>query len=464
MRKKLLALLMCATMVLGSSAVAFASPSNDDYTNATTVLTGGSKITAEYENAVIKTTAYVAGVGSGNYAFTTKKYTSYNGKTYDVNEGVKVNSDTKALVYVGNPVDLTAYGTCNYVDTTASDADTVPLKDGQIVASDYDNDTVNLSVILGVYAGVYSGKTQAKAIAALAASPTTTLSEIGITTDGVLVNVLDNLGTTHVRWITFSDTTKKITASDNGAVDQGLNMVSGTSNGKSTYYTADGYSFVVDDKSDNSYFKGIKATGADGSTYAYTLSSISSGDSDWNDLYLSVAEALSAGTLSTDARAVRIKLYQYYTLNNKPVLQEVVYPNNTVSVPVANDLLSRTNLKAQTVDAYFVSGTTAIDSEIGTTYRTLGLAGSSLDASAAYKTFALPLNFTTSGEGYVIIFDKSADESQNDGVASETATTTAASETAASSPKTGDVAPIAALAVVMMGACGAMVVASKKRA
>jgi hypothetical protein len=241
-------------------------------------------------------------------------------------------------------------------------------------------------------------------------------------------------------------------------------MVSGTSNGKSTYYTADGYSFVVDDKSDNSYFKGIKATGADGSTYAYTLSSISSGDSDWNDLYLSVAEALSAGTLSTDARAVRIKLYQYYTLNNKPVLQEVVYPNNTVSVPVANDLLSRTNLKAQTVDAYFVSGTTAIDSEIGTTYRTLGLAGSSLDASAAYKTFALPLNFTTSGEGYVIIFDKSADESQNDGVASETATTTAASETAASSPKTGDVAPIAALAVVMMGACGAMVVASKKRA
>ena len=33
-----------------------------------------------------------------------------------------------------------------------------------------------------------------------------------------------------------------------------------------------------------------------------------------------------------------------------------------------------------------------------------------------------------------------------------------------SSPKTGDVAPIAALAVVMMGAFGAMVAASKKRA
>jgi hypothetical protein len=64
------------------------------------------------------------------------------------------------------------------------------------------------------------------------------------------------------------------------------------------------------------------------------------------------------------------------------------------------------------------------------------------------------------------IFDYNEDASQNDGVSDTdtTATTTAASTTAATSPKTGDVAPIAALAVVMMGACGAMVVASKKRA
>ena len=39
-----------------------------------------------------------------------------------------------------------------------------------------------------------------------------------------------------------------------------------------------------------------------------------------------------------------------------------------------------------------------------------------------------------------------------------------ADKTTNASPKTGDVAPIAALAVVMMGAFGAMVVASKKRA
>ena len=49
----------------------------------------------------------------------------------------------------------------------------------------------------------------------------------------------------------------------------------------------------------------------------------------------------------------------------------------------------------------------------------------------------------------------------NDGVSDKDATST--TDTAAS-PKTGDVAPIAALAVVMMGAFGAMVVASKKRA
>ena len=39
-----------------------------------------------------------------------------------------------------------------------------------------------------------------------------------------------------------------------------------------------------------------------------------------------------------------------------------------------------------------------------------------------------------------------------------------ADKTTDASPKTGDVAPIAALAVVMMGAFGAMVVASMKRA
>ena len=62
----------------------------------------------------------------------------------------------------------------------------------------------------------------------------------------------------------------------------------------------------------------------------------------------------------------------------------------------------------------------------------------------------------------VFVFDKGElaaepEADKNDGVSDKTTDNTA-------SPKTGDVAPIAALAVVMMGAFGAMVVASKKRA
>ena len=65
----------------------------------------------------------------------------------------------------------------------------------------------------------------------------------------------------------------------------------------------------------------------------------------------------------------------------------------------------------------------------------------------------------------VFVFDKGElaaepEADKNDGVSDTTAPTTDNT----TSPKTGDVAPIAALAVVMMGAFGAMVVASKKRA
>ena len=50
MRKKLLALVMCATMVLGSSAVAFASPSTDDYDNAAKIFKKGEKVITEIDS------------------------------------------------------------------------------------------------------------------------------------------------------------------------------------------------------------------------------------------------------------------------------------------------------------------------------------------------------------------------------------------------------------------------------
>ena len=64
------------------------------------------------------------------------------------------------------------------------------------------------------------------------------------------------------------------------------------------------------------------------------------------------------------------------------------------------------------------------------------------------------------GTAVTAVAAPSNDDYKNAGQAdSDTAATTGDK-----APKTGDVAPIAALAVVMMGAFGAMVVASKKRA
>jgi hypothetical protein len=442
MRKKLLALLMCATMVLGSSAVAFASPSSDDYTNATTVLKNGEKIVKEYEDSTIKTTVYVPGVGGANYAFATSASSDGTYKAY------KLNADDKALLYIGTPVDLTSYETITNFDGTT----------GTTVGA-----AVNLSQVLTDYLANNGKSYNATSAISPTSKTTDCLEALGLSR--VIVNYKD--ATTGITSAILLENSKPTTNSiaKNGDWSVVTALTSGTVGGKTAYYTSDGYSFVVDDSAPTSFFKGIKATGADGTTYAYTLSAIKSDSSkDYSDIQLSVAEALSDGTLSADAAAVRVKLYQYGTVANQPVLTEVTAPSTVVSLPLNNDLLSRTKLKASTVDAYFVSNTLAADTNIGT-YRTIGSLTTSLDATEAYKTFNLPVGYTTNA-GFVVIFDKSADESQNDGVSDTdtTATTTAASQTAATSPKTGDVAPIAALAVVMMGACGAMVVASKKRA
>ena len=47
MRKKLLALVMCATMVLGTAVTAVAAPLQEDYDNAKKIFTNGSKVISE---------------------------------------------------------------------------------------------------------------------------------------------------------------------------------------------------------------------------------------------------------------------------------------------------------------------------------------------------------------------------------------------------------------------------------
>jgi hypothetical protein len=456
MRKKLLALLMCATMVLGTGVTAFA----DSYDDADKVLTSWKGFANEYADSEAKITV---SVGSSKYAFTTADHK--NGVlNLEAGDYVKVNSDTKELLYVGDAVDLTAYGTITDYSKTPSTGTFDVSSDG-VVTPTGDDDT-NLSIVLAAYAAVTKDGKAAKDVkdyinTQKSAYSAYTLSDLGITTDGVIVKVKDDLGT-HVAWLK-ADKDAAITAAIEWSVGEG-NLTSGKVAGKTAYKTADGYSFTeFSGKNKNSFFTAIKATSDSTYSYAYKLVKITSDDADYTTLANSVAVALNSGALSTDARAARVTLYQYGVSDSTPFLNVVNKPSTAVSIPVANDLLSQTALKAATLDAYCISSTVDYDKDLATPYNVLSPLDSSLDASAAYKTFSLPLGYTYGTDGLVVIFDKSADESQNDGVASET-TTTAASQTAASSPKTGDVAPIAALAVVMMGACGAMVVASKKRA
>jgi hypothetical protein len=186
-----------------------------------------------------------------------------------------------------------------------------------------------------------------------------------------------------------------------------------------------------------------------------------------------LAQALADGTITKNAAAVQIDFFRVLNATdvNKSVangagteygfqqLAKVTAEIAPVDVTFNADWLSRSSAKtANTVfilDPY-VTTWTAYYQPYGTVYKVSDL------ADDAFST-----KYIASG---VYVFDYVEPESQNDGVSDTdtTTTTTAAAatsaETAATSPKTGDVAPIAALAVVMMGACGAMVVASKKRA
>ena len=162
-----------------------------------------------------------------------------------------------------------------------------------------------------------------------------------------------------------------------------------------------------------------------------------------------------------DDYAVNVK-YDYckefvywYRESYKFLLDKIEYKGNYT---FDADLLSRTGLaSAEAIDVYKVNTIvpTAYDTEYGFVNELKKVATAEVGGNFTFENAA---DFT---DGY-FLFDKGElaaepEADKNDGVADKTTDSTA-------SPKTGDVAPIAALAVVMMGAFGAMVVASKKRA
>jgi hypothetical protein len=186
-----------------------------------------------------------------------------------------------------------------------------------------------------------------------------------------------------------------------------------------------------------------------------------------------IAQALADGEITTNAVAVKVEFYKVKSDSDSDIdtvsgstgyketgfkkLSTVSFEESNIDVTFKADWLSRSNAKNANVVYVLRNGSSDFEKyffNYGTVLKVSDLA----DDSFTTKNIA-------SG---VYLFDYVEDASQNDGVNDEatTAATTAApaADTAATSPKTGDVAPIAALAVVMMGACGAMVVASKKRA
>jgi hypothetical protein len=234
--------------------------------------------------------------------------------------------------------------------------------------------------------------------------------------------------------------------------------------------TADGYSYALSTtiSSDDLVEADSRVKSSDSSeVYWYRLQTITSSSSYVDDYANSVAMAIEEGTLTTSAAGVGIGVYQIYEdADGVPFISFVSKPANDLTITLDCDILSNTSLKKTATSLYTVSSTMGTDAKLGAYRKVVALADNqNVDFSAAYQTFDISFNgLANTGTYGVLIFEQGENESFNDGVSDTDTTATTTAATAATSPKTGDVAPIAALAVVMMGACGAMVVASKKRA
>ena len=416
MRKKLLALLMCATMVLGSSAVAFAAPSNDDYKNAETILkqyaSDKGNIVGEYDakkENVPFNTDYVVKDGNDRYTIRySYVFTSANGSY------AKVNSDSKLLQQTdGKGYDATVLDKTNNKITTTATAD------------ELNNSVVKFGDEL-YYATTTEYKAGDKVAAGYAVNASVTLnSALAADTKIVTLESFDGKAT---GTINYGKDANFVNAYGIDA-DGYINLARAKSDFKLSSKVADGYWVAVSQAST-----------------AYTTD---------------VANALANGVITKDAAAVQIDLYEVKDDDNKTYGENAVQYGfqqlRHVEADVAShavtfkaDWLSQSKAKSANV-VYLLDQNvptfTQYFQKLGSIYKVSDLADEKFSTS-----------YVVSG---TYIFDVATDASNNDGVSD---TTTAASTTTTSSPKTGDVAPIAALAIVMMGACGAMVVASKKRA
>lgn len=487
MRKKLLALLMCATMVLGTSVTAMAAVKDDAkalgtknaqkfideyYPTAKTLVSktqNGTKGQVEYgyidngndavlgyytpvvvysKDDVYHPATWVYSNGAKLKAYETKAVTTTTGNTVAkviASTSFKIEYEGEAAtdksnVYTlagGTLTQLTRAGVAGAAVASTKYAD----KDGNVIVETGANTSVT---------AITSVQAADKAAAAVA-------DKIGGDKQPVYaaMTVYDDNGASSV--MIAKETAGSATKVD-GFVTNTNNYVKKDS-GAGDLVEA-GESFIKTDAAFGKVYSNITKAGetflADGTT--------------------SVEYALNNKVLTKDA--VAVKVYSYVqgpaatenVLNleggaglaqgyAKPLYNYTKLQGGTYTFD--SDLISRTGFKDAEAVAVFQPSlfTTKFDIETGAQYYEFN----KIAEVAVNDVITFDSN-PTYVDGQVFIFDKGEltaepEADKNDGVSDTTATTDNTT-----SPKTGDVAPIAALAVVMMGAFGAMVVASKKRA
>lgn len=420
MRKKLLALLMCATMVLGTAVTASAATTKGDAENVFKADKNFKNFFAEYypTDSIVKDSAYNGKNGTVEYGY----IDAVNGLADEYKPvvvykaGDKLNGTTKNEYYAATHVD-------NALD---ANGDVKELKITQNAA----NPSVS-SVELAAK----------KAVA-----------DAGFATGLYAVEVTDNLGLA-----------KQIVT-----VDAATGVVNATEG-----YVTNTKKWVKYPQADVTLVKASKSIlkSTDENAYGTIYSNISAATELADDVD-AVMSAIDAGLFSKNAVAVKVTAYLQGTVATEDLGLEKtnIYNGNAKLLynidklqagkyTFDSDLISRTGFKdAAAVNVFQPTlAKTKFDTELGTLVKDFV----KVATVEVGKTITFD-NDATFVEG-VFVFDKGElaaepEADKNDGV-SDTATTDNTT-----SPKTGDVAPIAALAVVMMGAFGAMVVASKKRA
>ena len=416
MRKKLLALMMCATMVLGTGVTAFAATSASDAKKV--YGENAEKFMAEYypEEEVVKADAYNGSNGTVEYGYLDNADTTLG--QYSPVVIFKSNGDTATK---NQYYPATAVSAVNFTATevggkslseTASDRITTAITNGSVTAAD-------------VYAvEVKVDNSTAKQVVAVKVTGTT--GNLGvdstIATEGFVTN-----------------TKRYVKAASVGTLVKGTDKL-------------------------------LKSTDEDGYGKIYASLGYTSIDPS------ALISAIDSKVFTKDAVAVKVTAYLQGTVATVDLGLEKqnVYNGNAKilynidklqagTYTFDSDLISRTGFKdAEAVNVFQPTiAATKFDVEAGT------LVQDFVKVATVEVGKTITFDNDASYVDGIFVFDKGEAASNNDGVSDSDATTAAsdaAASTTTSSPKTGDVAPIAALAVVMMGACGAMVVASKKRA